>query len=102
MRVLVVHNEYRSEMPSGENQVVAAEAEMLARAGIEVDFYSRSSDEIESFGPLQRATLPLRPIFSFEGCSRDPSPHPGDPARRSSPAQPVSADLAVGRTSREK
>jgi glycosyltransferase involved in cell wall biosynthesis len=66
VRVLVVHNEYRSEMPSGENQMVAAEAEMLAHAGIQVDLYSRSSDEIESFGLVQRAALSVRPIFSLE------------------------------------
>jgi glycosyltransferase involved in cell wall biosynthesis len=64
VRVLVVHNEYRSEMPSGENQVVAAEGEMLRRAGVEVDTYVRSSDELEGCGVLQRAALPIRPIFS--------------------------------------
>ena len=66
MRVLVVHNEYRSAMPSGENQVVAAEVEMLRAAGVEVDTYFRASDEIEDFGPVQRATLAVRPIYSFE------------------------------------
>ena len=38
---------------------------MLRAAGVEVETYFRSSDEIESFQTLQRATLPLRPIYSF-------------------------------------
>lgn len=66
MRVLVVHNQYRSEMQSGENEVVVTEIEMLRAAGLEVDTYFRSSDEIASFGPLQRAMLPVRPLYSFE------------------------------------
>jgi glycosyltransferase involved in cell wall biosynthesis len=53
-------------MPSGENEVVAADVEALRAAGVEVDTYFRSSDDIESFSPLQRATLPIRPIYSFE------------------------------------
>jgi glycosyltransferase involved in cell wall biosynthesis len=65
VRVLVVHNEYRSEMPSGENQVVAAEIDALRREGVAVETYIRSSDEIEDFGVLQRASLPIRPIFSL-------------------------------------
>jgi glycosyltransferase involved in cell wall biosynthesis len=66
VRVLVVHNQYRSAMPSGENEVVVAEVEVLRAAGVEVDTYFRSSDEIEGFSPLQHATLPIRPLYSFE------------------------------------
>ncbi len=66
MRILIVHNQYRSEMPSGENEVVATDIEALRAAGITVDTYIRSSDEIPTFGPFQRATLPVRPIYSFE------------------------------------
>jgi glycosyltransferase involved in cell wall biosynthesis len=53
-------------MPSGENEVVASEVETLRAAGVEVDTYFRSSDEIEGFSVAQRATLPIRPIFSLE------------------------------------
>jgi len=66
MRVLVLHNQYRSALPSGENKVVAAEVEMLRAVGVEVDTYFRSSDELENFSMLQRATLPVRPIYSLE------------------------------------
>jgi glycosyltransferase involved in cell wall biosynthesis len=66
VRVLVVHNQYRSAAPSGENEVVAAEVEVLRSVGVEVETYFRSSDEIEHFGQSQRATLPVRPIYSFE------------------------------------
>lgn len=66
MRVLVVHNRYRSEMPSGENRVVDDETEMLRAAGVEVVSYIRSSDEISEMSLLARATLPISPIYNFE------------------------------------
>lgn len=66
MRVLVVHNRYRSEMPSGENRVVDDEIEMLREAGVEVVPYLRSSDEIPEMSPLARAALPISPIYNFE------------------------------------
>jgi glycosyltransferase involved in cell wall biosynthesis len=66
MRVLVVHNRYRSAMPSGENRVVDEEVALLADAGVAVDTYLRSSDEIDAFGPLRRATLAARPLWSPE------------------------------------
>ncbi len=66
MRVLVIHNQYQSALPSGENEVVATEVEALRAAGVEVDTYFRSSDEIKTFGPLQRASLAVRPIYSIE------------------------------------
>jgi glycosyltransferase involved in cell wall biosynthesis len=66
VRVLVVHNQYRSELPSGENLVVVAEVEALRAAGVEVDTYFRFSDEIKYFRPLRRAALPIRPIYSSE------------------------------------
>ncbi|HZK75032.1 MAG TPA: glycosyltransferase [Clostridia bacterium] len=66
MRVLVVHNRYRSALPSGENMVVDREIAMLRDAGVEVDTYIRDSDEIEHFGPVKRAELAVRPIYSLE------------------------------------
>lgn len=64
MRVLQVHNRYRSGVPSGENAVVEAEAESLSAAGMDVIRYVRSSDEIDEMSLLQRATLPVRPFYS--------------------------------------
>lgn len=66
MRVLVVHNRYRSAFPSGENLVVDREIAMLRDTGIEVGTYIRDSDEIEGFGLVKRAELAARPIYSLE------------------------------------
>ena len=37
LRIVVVHNRYRSAQPSGENLVVEQEADLLRTAGHEVD-----------------------------------------------------------------
>lgn len=60
LRVLVVHNRYRSEQPSGENHVVDQEASLLADAGHQVRVFERRSDDIASMALLDRATVPLR------------------------------------------
>ena len=64
LRVLVVHNRYRSSAPSGENQVVDAQIGLLREAGVEVQAYLRSSDEIEHFSWARRLELGVRPTFS--------------------------------------
>jgi glycosyltransferase involved in cell wall biosynthesis len=66
MRILVVHNRYRSSMPSGENRVVDDEVEMLRDAGLVVETFFRDSDDIESFGPLRKAALAVSPTYSAE------------------------------------
>jgi glycosyltransferase involved in cell wall biosynthesis len=60
VRVLVVHNRYRSEQPSGENNVVDQEVALLARAGHEVDVFERRSDDIAAMSLPRKATVPLR------------------------------------------
>jgi glycosyltransferase involved in cell wall biosynthesis len=45
-RVLITHNFYHSGTPSGENQVVEAEDQMLVASGHSVALFGRSSDEI--------------------------------------------------------
>lgn len=60
LRVLVVHNRYRSEQPSGENQVVDQETTLLAEAGHHVTVFQRRSDDIAGMPPLRRAMVPLR------------------------------------------
>jgi glycosyltransferase involved in cell wall biosynthesis len=65
MRVLVVHNRYRSELPSGENIVVDRDVAMLREAGVEVSTFFRDSDEIEHFGTFRRAELAVQPIYSL-------------------------------------
>jgi glycosyltransferase involved in cell wall biosynthesis len=46
VRVLVVHNRYSSATPSGENVAVAHEIAWLRRAGVEVDTYEASNDDV--------------------------------------------------------
>ena len=65
-RVLVVHNHYRAASPSGENNVVRNQVDLLRRAGLDVETYFRSSDEIDDFDTRALSGLPLRPIHSPE------------------------------------
>jgi glycosyltransferase involved in cell wall biosynthesis len=60
VKVLVVHNRYRSEQPSGENNVVDQEVELLAAAGHDVSLFERRSDDIETMSLAGKATVPLR------------------------------------------
>jgi glycosyltransferase involved in cell wall biosynthesis len=64
LRVLVVHNRYRSGQPSGENKIVDEEITLLRDAGNEVAFFMRESDEIAGFSALAKAALPARSIWS--------------------------------------
>ncbi len=66
MRILLVHNRYRSGAPSGENRVVDQEGEALAALGHEVMRFCRSSDEIEQWSVAKKASLPARIIWSRE------------------------------------
>lgn len=66
MRILLVHNRYRSAAPSGENRVVDQEGEALAALGHEVMRFGRSSDEIEQWSLVKKASLPIRTIWSRE------------------------------------
>lgn len=66
MRILLVHNRYRSAAPSGENRVVDQEGEALAALGHDVMRFGRSSDEIEHWSMTRKASLPGRTIWSHE------------------------------------
>jgi len=66
MRILLVHNRYRSGAPSGENRVVDQEGEALAAQGHEVVRFGRSSDEIEHWTLAKKASLPARTVWSRE------------------------------------
>src|SRR6185437_9782112 len=66
MRILLVHNRYRSSAPSGENRVVDQEGEALAAQGHEVIRFGRSSDEIGQWSVAKKASLPVRTIWSHE------------------------------------
>ncbi len=60
MKVLVVHNRYRSEQPSGENNVVDQEVALLAAAGHDVGLFERRSDDISAMSLPRKAVVPLR------------------------------------------
>ena len=65
MKVVIAHNRYSSVVPSGENAVVAGEIDALARAGVTVVPFLRSSDEIGGLGgPLARARLAASPSYA--------------------------------------
>ena len=64
MRVLVAHNRYRAELPSGENRAVDLEIEALRTAGAHVIPYLRSSDEIETMSRPQKLRAAASPLYS--------------------------------------
>lgn len=64
MRILIVHNWYRSESPSGENRVVEEESRLLRAGGHQVHLHGPSSDDIATLGLRARAGLPLRVVWS--------------------------------------
>jgi glycosyltransferase involved in cell wall biosynthesis len=64
VKILVVHNRYRSDSPSGENRVVDQETEALISAGHEVRHFERLSDGIEDFSLLQKAFVPGQVVWS--------------------------------------
>lgn len=50
MKVLLTHNYYSSEIPSGENQVLIAEKDLLLKNGNHIKEFSRNNDEIKHSG----------------------------------------------------
>jgi glycosyltransferase involved in cell wall biosynthesis len=66
VRVLQVHNRYRSAAPSGENRVVEQEHAALADGGHEVSLFGVSSDEIAQWSRPRQAAVPLRVVWSRE------------------------------------
>lgn len=59
MRVLVVHNNYSSRVPSGENLVVNDEVRWLREAGVDVHRHEVSNDEIFGGNRVQHAKQAL-------------------------------------------
>ncbi|CAM5278357.1 hypothetical protein STENM223S_11494 [Streptomyces tendae] len=59
MHVLVVHNRYNSAQPSGENNVVDQEVELLRAAGHRVGVFERRSDDIAGRSLPGKAAVPL-------------------------------------------
>ena len=76
MRVLAVHNRYRSDAPSGENRVVDEESALLREGGHEVELFQVTSDAIAGFGPLRRALLPASSCGHRVRAASWPGPSP--------------------------
>lgn len=55
MKVLLVHNHYRSGAPGGEDVAFRQERALLESAGVEVVSYTRSNDEVDERNPLAAA-----------------------------------------------
>ena len=64
MKVVVAHNRYASTAPSGENAIVDAEIAQLRAAGVEVVPFLRSSDDIGGLPAVQKALLPVSPLYN--------------------------------------
>lgn len=60
LRVMVVHNRYRSDQPSGEDRVVDQESALLEEAGHEVDRFLRHSDDIAGMSLPAKVAVPLQ------------------------------------------
>lgn len=66
MKVLLVHNRYRSSSPSGEDRVVDQEAAALRAADHTVQLFERHSDDIASRTPLSRVLVAGEVLWSSD------------------------------------
>lgn len=64
MKVLIVHNRYRSTSSSGEDRVVDQEYRGLVEAGHDVELFERWSDDIASRALHRQALVPLQVVWS--------------------------------------
>ena len=70
MKVLVCHNRYRSNVPSGENRYVDDEIALLRDTGIDVVPMLEENDSIVNGGRLQMANAALGLLYSPTGVRR--------------------------------
>jgi glycosyltransferase involved in cell wall biosynthesis len=64
MKILLIHNHYRSETPSGEDRVFEQEGSALADAGHTVRRFERFSDDIARRPMAGRAIVPAQVVWS--------------------------------------
>jgi glycosyltransferase involved in cell wall biosynthesis len=64
LRLLHIHNRYRSHNPSGETNRVFQDASLLREAGHRVWLRTIENDQISAYGRTKVSTLPLRTIWS--------------------------------------
>ncbi|MCP3973311.1 MAG: glycosyltransferase family 4 protein [bacterium] len=68
--VLIVHNDYESGTPSGENDAVAREVKLLAAEGIEVIVHCPSSDDLLTESLSDKARAAANAIWSRRSASK--------------------------------
>jgi hypothetical protein len=64
MKVLLVHNRYRTTAPSGEDIAVTNERRMLEGRGVEVDVFERCNDELDDSSLAGKAAMAVNTIWS--------------------------------------
>jgi glycosyltransferase involved in cell wall biosynthesis len=64
LRVLQVHNRYRSSSPGGEDRVVDQEGAALAERGHVVERFERRNDDIDDWSMTRRAIVPGQVVWS--------------------------------------
>ena len=64
MRVLQVHNRYRSSSPGGEDRVVDQERAALSEHGHVVSAFERRNDDIDEYSRMRRAMVAGQAVWS--------------------------------------
>jgi glycosyltransferase involved in cell wall biosynthesis len=64
MKVLLVHNKYRTSAPSGEDIAVGNERRMLEGRGIEVVAFERCNDDLDDSSMTTKAAMAINTIWS--------------------------------------
>jgi glycosyltransferase involved in cell wall biosynthesis len=64
MKVLLVHNKYRTSAPSGEDIAVGNERRMLESRGIEVVSFERCNDDLDDSSFVAKTTMAINTIWS--------------------------------------
>jgi glycosyltransferase involved in cell wall biosynthesis len=64
MKVLLVHNNYRTTAPSGEDAAVRNERRMLERHGVEVIIFERCNDNIDASSMFSKTANAVNTIWS--------------------------------------
>ena len=64
MRVLIVHNSYRTSAPSGEDTAVRNERDMLERHGVDVSTFERCNDDIDISSSIGKSAAAINTVWS--------------------------------------
>jgi glycosyltransferase involved in cell wall biosynthesis len=70
VKVLVVHNRYRSASPSGENKLVDDEIRLLREGGVDVVTMIEESDRLDGAGIVGLAEAAVGPVYAPAGVRR--------------------------------